>query len=174
MSDERPQPDAAFSAQGLRIAVIVSRYNAEITEALLEGARSAFNELGGAEVDLTIVRVPGAFELPALAGVSAANPQIDAVVALGCLIRGETAHDRVIADAVAGALAGLSATAGVAIGFGLLTTDTLEQARARASGARDNKGDDAMRACIATHRAIEMMRTPTRFGFAESKAGRGQ
>jgi 6,7-dimethyl-8-ribityllumazine synthase len=165
MSTEPQQHDPNTSAQGLRIAVVVSRYNAGITDALLEGARSAFGALGGDPGDLTVVRVPGAFELPVLVGACARTGRYDGVVALGCLIKGETVHDRVIADAAAQALASISATTGVPIGFGLLTTDTQAQAGARAGGARGNKGADAMRACIETHHAIGSIRPSGGFGF---------
>jgi 6,7-dimethyl-8-ribityllumazine synthase len=166
MSSERPQQDPEASAQGLRIVVIVSRYNAEITEALLEGAQGAFESMGGQESNLTVVRVPGAFELPAVAGVCSRMGKYDGIVALGCLIQGETVHDRVIADAAAHALASISAMAAIPVGFGLLTTKTYEQAMARAGGDKGNKGADTMRACIETHHAIGSIK-PRGFGFTQ-------
>jgi len=165
MSTEPATHDPNASAQGLRIAVIVSRYNAEITGALLRGSTDAFQSMGGEPDNLRVVHVPGAFELPALVGACARTGRYDGVVALGCLIRGETVHDRVIADAAAQAMATISATTGVPVGFGLLTTDTMEQARARAGGERGNKGADAMRACIETHHAIGSIRPTGGFGF---------
>ena len=165
MSSERPQHDPEASAQSLRIAIIASRYNAEITDALLAGAREAFESMGGEAENLTIVPVPGAFELSALTGVAARTGQYDGVVALGCLVRGETVHDRVIADSTAHALASISATTGVPVGFGLLTTDTFEQAKARAGGSKGNKGADAMRACIETHHAVNSIKPTVGFGF---------
>ena len=169
MSNDGPQHDPNVSAQGLRIAVVVSRYNAEITDSLLAGAQGAFESMGGEAENLTVIRVPGSFELPALAGVCARSGQFDGVVTLGCLIRGKTIHDRVIADAVAGALASISATTGIPVGFGLLTTDTFEQAKARAGGADGNeggnKGNDAMRACVETHHAIGSIKPTGGFGF---------
>jgi len=165
MSIERPQHDPNASAQGLRIAIVVSRYNSEITGAMLESAREAFESMGGDEERLTVIRVPGAFELPALVGAGARSGRFDGIVALGCLVRGETVHDRVIADAVAHALASISASTGVPVGFGLLTTETIEQARARAGGAKGNKGADAMRACIETHAALDSIKPTGVFGF---------
>lgn len=165
MSAEAPTHDSNASAQGLRIAVVVSRYNSEITGALLDGATRAFREMGGDADDLTIVHAPGAFELPAIVGACARTGRHDGVVALGCLIKGETTHDTVIADAVAPALASISATTGVPVGFGLLTTATMDQARARAGGDRGNKGADAMRACIETHHAIASIKPRGGFGF---------
>ncbi len=136
------------------MAIVASRFNPSITDRLLEGAENAFRAAGGAETDLIIVRVPGAFELPVAAARLARSGSCDAVVALGCLIRGETVHDRVIADAVAGALSRIAVETGVPIGFGLLTTDTPEQAAARAGGGRGNKGADAMIAAIETVRTL--------------------
>ena len=167
MSSETPQHDPGASAQGLRIVVVASRYNAEITDALLEGARGAFESMGGEAGELTVIRVPGAFELPAVAGACARSGKYDAIVALGCLVKGETVHDRVIADSAAHALASISATAGIPVGFGLLTTDTMDQARARAGGEKGNKGDDAMRACIETHHAIGSIKPSVGFGFTQ-------
>lgn len=165
MSTERPQHDDSVSAQGLRIAVVVSKYNTEVTGALLEGAKKAFDALGGDEGDLTVVHVPGAFELPVVAGACVRSRLYDGVVALGCLIKGETVHDRVIADATAHALSSISATSGIPVGFGLLTTDNQVQALARAGGDKGNKGEDAMRACIETHGALGAIRPSGGFGF---------
>ena len=165
MSSERPQHDLDASAQGLRIAVVVSKYNWEITGALLDGAETAFESMGGSVSDLTVIHVPGAFELPALVGVCIRSGRYDGVVALGCLVKGETVHDRVIADSAAHALASLSATTGIPVGFGLLTTATFEQAKARCGGAKGNKGDDAMRACVETRAAIGLVVPRGNFGF---------
>lgn len=154
MSTTPGQPDQPIDARGVRVAIVASRFNPAITNRLLEGAVNAFRAAGGADTDLTIVRVPGAFELPVAAARLARSGACDAVVALGCLIRGETVHDRVIADAVAGALSRIAVETGVPIGFGLLTTDTLEQAAARAGGGRGNKGADAMNAAIETVRTL--------------------
>ena len=133
-----------------RVAVVVSRYNEWITERLLEGAAEAFARRAGGEGVLDVARVPGAFELPAAAGAAARSGRYDAVVALACLIRGETAHDRHIASAVATSLASLGAELGLPVAFGVLTTETPEQAEARAGGAHGNKGAEAMDAALDT------------------------
>ncbi len=144
----------------MRIAIVVSRYNPEITESLLEGARAEFERCGGSGEDLLVVRAPGAFELPVLAQASTAGQ--DAVVALGCVIQGETRHDEVIADAIANGLIRVALDSGVPTLFGVLTTGTFEQAKARAQAPRsgrssaagsgklsvDNKGVEAMAAAI--------------------------
>lgn len=157
MPKDPGQPDPTLDARGVRPAIVVSRFNPEITESLLAGALDELERLGGDRAAARVVRVPGAFELPVAAGALARSGTVDAVVALGCLIHGETAHDRVIADAVAGALAALSAHTGVPIGFGVLTVGSIEQARARAGGERGNKGADALAAAVETYRALSRL-----------------
>jgi 6,7-dimethyl-8-ribityllumazine synthase len=146
-------------ARSVRVCAVVSRYNATVTERLLEGAARAFAErFEGVEgAELEVVHAPGAFELPAVC-MTAARAGFDAVVALGCLIRGETIHDRVIADAVAQGLVNVTIVTGVPVTFGVLTVNTAEQALARAGGAEGNKGADAMHAAldvVAAARALE-------------------
>jgi 6,7-dimethyl-8-ribityllumazine synthase len=128
-------------AKGLRIAVLCARWNPTVTEALLRSCLEALERHGARAADVTVVRVPGAFELPAAARALARGS--DALVALGAIVRGETTHHEVLAHAVAGALAQLSADSGVPIGFGLLTCDTMEQAR-----SRTGKGAEAAEAAI--------------------------
>jgi 6,7-dimethyl-8-ribityllumazine synthase len=150
-------PTIRADASRCRVAIVVSRYNAWITDRLLEGAVEEYARLGGDRSSLVILPAPGAFELPALTGAAVKSGEIDAVVALGCLIRGETRHDRVIADAVAGALAQISA-GGTPVGFGLLTVETAEQAEERAGGAYGNKGAEAMQAAILTFHAAQSLK----------------
>ena len=145
-------------ASGLRIALLVSRYHDEITTPLDEGARAAFRAAGGDESMLEIFDCPGAFELAGLAGVAVATGRFDAVVCLGCVVRGETTHDAWINGAVAGELAALSARQGVPVAFGLLTVNDLDQARARAGGAKGNKGEESMQAAIAAARVAARIR----------------
>ncbi len=153
-SDLATTPDA----RGLRVGVVVSRYHDKVTDALEAGARESFLKAGGRAEDLVVLSAPGAFELAALSGVLARRADVAAVVALGCIVEGETRHDRVLADAVAGALARLSIDAGKAVGFGLLTVRDLRQARARAGGKLGNKGAEAMDAALLATRAIEEAR----------------
>lgn len=138
---------ARHSADGLRIGLVVSRYHEEITAAMVAGAQAVFREAGGDESGLTILIAPGTFEIPVLAD-TVARDTYDAVVAIGCVITGETTHDRYIADSVAHALQLVSIDTGVPIAFGVLTCQTIEQARARAGGDKGNKGAEAMRAAI--------------------------
>ncbi|MGH7480629.1 MAG: 6,7-dimethyl-8-ribityllumazine synthase [Longimicrobiales bacterium] len=147
---------------GRRFALVVSRFNGEITEELLDGARAVLLEHGVAAEDIAVLRVPGAWELPLGAQTLAATSDVDAVIALGCVIRGETPHfDYVAAEAASGLqLAALET--GVPVSFGVLTTDTREQAEARAGGARGNKGAEAARS------ALEMADV---FGHLRARAG---
>lgn len=145
-------------ARGLRVGVVTSAYHGEITAALEVGAVEAFTNAGGAADAIVRVSAPGAFELVAIAAALAARDDLHAVVALGCIVQGETRHDRVLAEAVAGGLASIAATRAKPVAFGVLTVERLRQARARAGGEQGNKGREAMLAAIAAARAIEAVR----------------
>ncbi|MFO0873129.1 MAG: 6,7-dimethyl-8-ribityllumazine synthase [Phycisphaerales bacterium] len=147
-------PTPQVNASGLRVGLVVSRYHAEITSALARGARDAFARAGGSEADLLEVASPGTFELPAICAAFANDTPVDAVVALGCVIAGETRHDRYIAGAVADGLMRIAIDTGRPVAFGVLTVGTIEQARARAGGAKGNKGAEAMVAAIEAALAI--------------------
>ena len=151
------EPKTNTDASGLRIGIAVSRYHSSITDALLDGAVACFGDAHGAADDLEIVSVPGAFELPAICR-ALADKNLDAVVALGCIIAGETTHDRYIASAVAQGLALITVQMGTPVTFGVLTCQSHEQAEARAGGPRGNKGVEAMAAAIETARAIQALR----------------
>lgn len=141
-----------------RVAVVVSRYNAWITDRLLQGALDEHARLAGGAGRVDVVPVPGSFELPAACRVAAGTGRYDAVVALGCLIRGETVHDRVIADAIAHGIVEASCATGVAVAFGVLTVENAEQAEARAGGAMGNKGAEAMAAALHTAGVIAALK----------------
>ncbi len=136
------------------VAVVTSRYNASITDALREGATGVYVRAGGRRTDITHIAAPGAFELPVLSMAAAESGLFQGVLALGCLIKGETAHDRYIAEAVAHGLVGVSLATGIPVAFGVLTVDTPEQARDRAGGRRGNKGAEAMAALLETMDSI--------------------
>ncbi|NNF43498.1 MAG: 6,7-dimethyl-8-ribityllumazine synthase [Phycisphaerales bacterium] len=138
----------SVDAGGRRVAVVVSRYHRAITDALADGARSAFLAAGGRGDDLTLVPAPGAFELTAITRALAGDPAIDGVVALGCIIRGETTHDQHLAAAIAHGLTQVTLATGTPVAFGVLTCQTLHQARERAGGEHGNKGVEAMRALL--------------------------
>jgi 6,7-dimethyl-8-ribityllumazine synthase len=135
-------------AAGLRFAVVVSRFNDAITERLADGARAALAEAGAAASDIDVLHVPGAFELPQAARCAAETGRFDAVVCLGCVIRGATAHFEYISASVAHGIQDASGETGVPMAFGVLTTDTWEQAKERAGDGRDNKGFEAAAAAI--------------------------
>src|SRR6185295_13712659 len=112
------------------VAVVVSRYNASVTDRLLDGAMLEFASRSGRDRDLLVIDSPGRFELPALALAAARTESFAGVVALGCIIKGETIHDRVLADAIAKALLDVTIATGVPVAFGVLTVDTPSQAEA--------------------------------------------
>jgi 6,7-dimethyl-8-ribityllumazine synthase len=136
------------AAGGARFAVIVSRFNEAITGRLAAGARAALLEAGAGDDDITMFTVPGAFELPQAARGAGETGRFDAVVCLGCVIRGETPHFEYISAAVAHGLMEASGETGVPMAFGVLTTDTWEQAEARAGEGRQNKGFEAAAAAL--------------------------
>ena len=135
-------------AAGFRFAIVVSKYNDFVTERLQAGALSALTAAGVAAESMTVVRVPGAFELPLAAQHAAESGRFDAIVCLGCLIRGETAHFEYISSAVAHGLTTAAAATGVPMAFGVLTTNSVEEALARAGEGSGNKGHEAAVAAI--------------------------
>jgi len=139
---------ASGRASGRKFALVVSKYHDFVTDKLQSGATGALEAAGVAAIDVTIVRVPGAFEIPIAAQRAAETGRYDAIVCLGCIIRGETPHFDYIARAVAdGITAGASAT-GVPMAFGVLTTNSVEEALARAGDGPSNKGREAALAAI--------------------------
>ena len=137
-----------------RVAIVASRFNESVTARLLAGAQACCAERGIPEREVEVHWVPGAWELPVMAGALLARGDVAAVVAVGAVIRGETAHFDVIAREASRALMSLALEYGVAVGFGLLTCDTMEQALARAGGSHGNKGYEAMAAALDTAAAI--------------------
>ncbi len=138
----------SLDGAGLRVAVVVARFNSFITERLLNGAQRAFKECRVAESDVAVAWVPGAFELPLVAQRLALSRRFDAVVCLGCVIRGETAHFEHVAAAGARGILDAGIQSGIPVVFGVLTTDTVEQARSRSGAGTGNKGGEAVRTAI--------------------------
>ena len=155
-------------AAGYRFALVVSRFNERITEALREGARAALQEAGASEVDIEEMHVPGAFELPQAARCVAETGKFDAVLCLGCVIRGATPHFEYISAATAQGVMAAAGDTGVPIAFGVLTTDTEAQAEERAGPGPDNKGREAAAA------AIEMAQLFRRLGRPAARAAGGR
>ena len=131
-----------------RFAIVVSRFNDEITEGLLEGALAFFAEHSVSRETVTIVRVPGAFEIPLVAKRLGDSGEYDAVVCLGCLIKGETMHFEYIAEAASNGIAQAAIATGVPMAFGVLTTTTEEQAVERSRPGAQNKGREAAAAAL--------------------------
>jgi 6,7-dimethyl-8-ribityllumazine synthase len=140
--------EGALDGKRLRIAVVASRFNETICKRLVDGALQALSRHGVGEDDVSLTWVPGAFEIPAAAQRIAASGEVDAVVAIGAVIRGETAHFDYVAGTAASGVSSASLATGVPIAFGVLTTDTTEQAADRAGGKLGNQGYEAGMAAI--------------------------
>lgn len=144
---------------GLRIAIAVADFNGFITSQLLDGAKAALTRHGVRETDIAIASVPGSFELPLIAQRLAQSGNHDAVICLGAVIRGETDHYRHVASEAAKGIAAASLNTGVPVIFGVLTTDTLEQAINRAGGKQGNNGHSAALTAIETANLIRALNT---------------
>ena len=140
--------DGKQSARGLKVAIVASRFNAFIVERLVDGATDALVRTGGSLDDLTIVRCPGAFEIPQVARKLVEQGGYHALICLGCVIRGATPHFDYVAGEAAKGVGQLAASAKIPVVFGVLTTDSIEQAIERAGTKAGNKGFDAAMAAI--------------------------
>jgi len=143
MSLDAPHLAGNVDAAGLNVGIVVSRFNGDITEALLAGAVSALNEHGSNQENVTIVHVPGAFEIGTIAAKMAQSGRFDAIVCLGCVIRGDTAHFDYVCQGAMDAIGAVAQRGDVGVGNGVLTLDTHEQALARVGGAHGHKGEEA-------------------------------
>ena len=135
--------EGTLDARGLKLGVVCARWNPTVTDGMLEAALQTLRRRGARPRDVTVARVPGAFEVPAGVRALVDSTRPDAVIALAAIVRGETSHHEVLGNAVAGALASLAADTGVPVGFGILTCDTMDQARGRIE-----KGVEAAEAAI--------------------------
>lgn len=142
MSEFRPV-EGNFEPAGARFAIVVARWNGEITESLLQGAQRALERQGVAQEDVQTFRVPGAFELPLAARKIAETGRFDAVITLGAVIRGGTPHFEYVCAETTRGVGEVALATGVPIAFGVLTTDDLDQARERSGPGTDNKGEEA-------------------------------
>ncbi len=138
--------------------VVASRYNEAVTHKLLEGASETLRQEGIGESDVTIVWVPGAFELPVAVHVGLATGKYDLAVALGAVIRGDTAHFEYVAGEATRGLGSAATRFGLPVGFGLLTCDTMQQALDRAGGDRGNKGSEAAAGALAAAEVLDGLR----------------
>ena len=140
--------EGALRAEGLRVAIVASRWNDLIVSRLVGGAQDALRRLGAHDNDLTLVRVPGSFEIPLAAKKLASAGQYDAIICVGAVIRGETPHFDYIAAEVTKGMAAASLDTGVPIAYGIITADTVEQAINRAGVKAGNKGFEAAMAAV--------------------------
>ena len=154
--------EGTLSAAGLRFAIVASRFNSLIVEPLVAGALDAIVRSGGNADDVTIVRCPGAWELPQVVRRVIERGGVDAIVALGAVIRGSTPHFDYVAGEAARGISGAAANAAIPVSFGVLTTDTIEQAIERAGTKAGNKGWDAAMTAIEM---ISLERALTSAGF---------
>jgi len=149
--------EGELQAEGLKFAIIVSRFNEFITGKLLEGAIDALLRHGASEKNIDIVKVPGSFEIPLVAKKAAQKKSYDAVICLGTVIRGATPHFDYVAAEAAKGIAMASMETGVPVAFGVLTTDTIEQAVERAGSKSGNKGWDAAMVAIEMAQLIKKL-----------------
>ena len=137
-----------LNSSGVQIAIAAARFNTHVVERLLSGALDALESTGTPRGNVTVVWVPGSFELPLAARRLAKSARYDAIVALGCVVRGETSHNEHVGRAATDGLLRVMLDTGLPVGFGVLTTDTVEQAMDRSGGAAGNRGFDAAVAAI--------------------------
>ena len=149
--------EGQMTAKGLSFAILAARFNDTIVDRLIGGAVDYLTRHGADLADLTLVRVPGAFEMPLAAKKLAASGKYSAVVCLGAVVRGHTPHFDFVAGECTKGLAQISLETGVPVGFGLLTTDNLEQAIERAGTKAGNKGVDAAAAALELCRVLEQI-----------------
>jgi 6,7-dimethyl-8-ribityllumazine synthase len=150
--------EGALDGQGLRVAVVVSRFNDMFTERLLQGALDCLQRHGIDDETVQVARVPGAFEIPVCARVLARSGRFDTVICLGAVIRGATPHFEFISSQVAAGCSQVALETGVPVVFGVLTTDTLEQAMERSGSKSGNKGWEAALAAIETANLLRDLR----------------
>lgn len=144
-----------LSAKDKRIAIVVSRFNHHITDALLDDALDAIQKLDGSTDNVTVAYVPGAFEIPIVAKKLAQSKKYDGVLCLGCVIRGGTPHFEYVCQGVTDGVMRATLETGVPVAFGVLTTDTLQQAAERAAGVNGAKGREALLALIETIQVLQ-------------------
>jgi 6,7-dimethyl-8-ribityllumazine synthase len=150
-----PEGATGEAARGRSVALVAARFNADIVDQMVSGAAAVWERQGGEAEKLTLVRAPGAFELPLLARRLAQTGRYDAIVALGCVIRGDTAHFDFVAGEAARGISEAARDTGLPVIFGVLTTENLEQALERADVARMDKGGEAMMAALEMAAVLE-------------------
>ena len=144
---EYEKKKAAGDASGLSVGIVVARFNEDITEPMLDGARATLREWKVKESNIHVTRVYGSFEVPLACARLIARKKLDAIVALGCIVKGETRHDEYLARATSDGLMRVMLDTNVPVGFGIITTNDLQQARDRSRGT-NNKGSEAAAAAL--------------------------
>ncbi len=161
-SSEGPRREGSLDARGMRLALVAARFNGFVVERLIGGARDALVRLGVAAEDIALVRVPGAFEIPPVARRLAMSGRFDAVVCLGAVIRGATPHFDYVAGESARGVAHVARESPVPVIYGILTTDSVEQAVDRAGAKAGNKGADAAQAAVEMANLYRVLPAPAR------------
>ncbi len=149
--------NGSFEAKGLKVGIVVSRFNSFLTEQLVKGATDAFVRLGGDEKDLILVKVPGAYELPLAAKALSVKKKVDAIVALGAVVQGATSHAGLINETTARAFNEISLTTGIPVLDGVVSAENLEQAVERCGTKQGNKGFSAMQSAIEMVNVLKQM-----------------
>jgi 6,7-dimethyl-8-ribityllumazine synthase len=157
-----PGARSEISVRGRRFAIVASRYHEEIGARLVEGARQALRRHGAADKDVLVAWVPGAFELPQAALALARSGRVDALVCVGCVVRGETPHFEYVAGEAARGIGEVGRLTGVPATFGVITAETMDQARARAGGAVGNRGEEAAVAAVELLSLLRALGRPRR------------
>jgi len=157
MSLDAPHLAGNVDATGLRVGIIVSSFNHDITEALLAGAVSALKEHGCSDEMMTIVHVPGAFEIGTIAAKMVMTGRFDAIVCLGCVIRGDTAHFDYVCQGAMDAIGNIAQRGDVGVGNGVLTLDTHAQALERVGGAHGHKGEEAALTAVEVVQQLKLL-----------------
>jgi 6,7-dimethyl-8-ribityllumazine synthase len=146
-----------LDGSGLRVGIVAARFNEEISRELASGATGALAAIGVADGDIRVLWVPGAFEIPVVLDRLARTGEVDLLVAIGCVVRGDTPHFDHVAGPCAAGVASVSREHGIAVGFGVLTVDTWEQAAERAGGRLGNKGAEAALAAVETAQVLRSL-----------------
>ncbi|MBI1978234.1 MAG: 6,7-dimethyl-8-ribityllumazine synthase [Candidatus Omnitrophica bacterium] len=147
--------EGEYSARGLKIGIIASRFNEAVTKVMVEGALNELRRLGASETDLYVMWIPGAYEIPLACQSFCESKKPDAIVAIGCIIRGETSHYEHIAQSVCDGLQKVALEQAVPVGLAVLTVETMAQALDRAGGKHGNKARDAARSAVEMARLIQ-------------------
>jgi 6,7-dimethyl-8-ribityllumazine synthase len=162
MAGTAPRSGARLATRGRRFAIVASRFHEEVCERLVEGARGALRQHGVADKDVLVIWVPGAFELPQAALALARRGTVDALVCVGCVIRGETPHFEYVAGEAARGIGEVGRLTGIPATFGVITAETMDQAHARAGGPVGNRGEEAALAAVELLALLQALGRPRR------------